>query len=159
MAGRAAWQEQDERTEAPRSGRRRSSSIVTFGLLLLLCVGVGSAFANESSTQTPGLPTSGEVIEAIETDGPQSVQSPPTDPTAAAGLPHRDLDRSEALELLQGVFEAQLQSPLGIFDDLEVEKLLSQNVAVVVADEPLDVGGKRREMKAKLPQGTMTPTH
>jgi hypothetical protein len=46
-------------------------------------------------------------------------------------MPHRDLDRNEALELLGAVFGRQLAEPAGPFDELEVHKFLSNNVAVV----------------------------
>ena len=110
-------------------------------LLLALCVlasvaGVATAFGDEQ--QSPGyapLPTAQEVGEAIEGEGSQSIEPTLTDPGAAEGVAKQDLGRGEALELLQGVFEPELQSPAGIFDDLHVEKFLADNVAVIAAGE------------------------
>jgi sugar lactone lactonase YvrE len=48
----------------------------------------------------------------------------------------QDLGRQEALELLQGVFGPELQAPAGVFDELNVERFLSPNVAIIAGDEP-----------------------
>jgi hypothetical protein len=51
-------------------------------------------------------------------------------------MPHQDLGRDEAMDLMRKVFEAQLEAPLGVFHDLEVKKFLSPDVAVVAATSP-----------------------
>jgi sugar lactone lactonase YvrE len=116
-------------------GGSRGASLAGFGLILL-CLITGSALADDSPAQDFGLPTSEQFIDAIESEGQHSPESLVTDPSAAEGLPRQDLGREEALDLLQGVFEAHLQAPAGIFDDLEVEKFLSPNVAVIAGSEP-----------------------
>jgi hypothetical protein len=65
----------------------------------------------------------------------QAAQSSPaselTDLQAARELPHSDLNRDEALDLLEGVFEPVLQAPAGDFDSLDVKKFLSADAAIV----------------------------
>jgi sugar lactone lactonase YvrE len=113
--------------------------MLAFGLLLILCVGVGSALADDLGTGTSALPTSNEIIETIENGAAQAIDVQPTDPLVAESLPHQDLGRTEALELLHGVFEAQLEAPAGVFDELSVERFLAPNVAVIPGTEPTDV--------------------
>lgn len=54
-----------------------------------------------------------------------------TDPEAAEELPHQELDREQALNLMQAVFDPLLQRPAGVFDELEVERFLSNNAAII----------------------------
>ncbi|MET0305685.1 MAG: hypothetical protein ABW196_05580 [Solirubrobacterales bacterium] len=108
--------------------------------LLLIALGAASALADESGPQG-ALPTSAEVIHTIETEAPGSIEIEPTDSSAAEELPHQNLDRAGALELLQGVFETPLEASAGIFGDLEVERFLAPNVAVVQAPSPGGGGG------------------
>lgn len=90
--------------------------------LLVLCVGVASA------TSGPG----DEPAEApLTAEGAGSVDIEPTDPQAAMEMPHEELKRDEALELMSSVFSPVLQGAAGVFDDLEVEKFYSDNVAVI----------------------------
>jgi hypothetical protein len=69
----------------------------------------------------------------------------PTDPAAAQELPHRDLDRAEAIELTESVFGPQLSETQGIFGGLDVKKYLSENSAIVSSEAKpeavLRVGG------------------
>ena len=54
-----------------------------------------------------------------------------TDLHAAQAMPHTDLDRGEALELAEAVFSPELESPAGIFDELEPERYVSDYGAIV----------------------------
>ncbi len=62
------------------------------------------------------------------------VTFPYTDSQAAAELPHQDLTREQANQLLTDVFGPLLETPAGIFDELAVEKFYSDNVALVSVD-------------------------
>ena len=98
--------------------------------MLLVCVGGAIA---DTSTQTP-FETAQEVVEG---QAPEAEVPPLTDPEAASELPHANLDRAEALALLQGTFGQVLQGMAGPFAELEVEKFLSNNVAVLApSDQP-----------------------
>jgi NHL repeat len=56
---------------------------------------------------------------------------------AAEELPHQDLDRAGALNLLVGVFDPLLRAPAGVFDELDVERFLSANSAIIApGDQP-----------------------
>ncbi len=73
----------------------------------------------------------GSLEQAIAAQKENPIQL--TDSQAAAELPHEDLGRAEALELMQAVFGPELQSPAGPFDDLHIEKFLSDHSAVIAA--------------------------
>lgn len=105
-------------------------------LILMLSIGLTgkSAFAQDSGESPSGLPGPADVIGAIEAGQSHAVSLAPTDAEAAENRPLQDLGRDEAIELLQGVFEAQLQAPAGIFDELEVERFLAPDVAVIAGD-------------------------
>lgn len=68
-------------------------------------------------------------------EGGEEVGGPATDPEMAARLPHHSLSREEAIDLLQGVFQPELEAAAGPFDELDVEKFLSPNVALIAAGE------------------------
>jgi hypothetical protein len=82
-------------------------------------------------------------LEAAE-DGvkeTERLESEITDVQAAEQLPHRDLDRAQALQLFSSVFGIQLEGVAGVFGDLNVERFLSDNAAVInTADQPSDPG-------------------
>jgi hypothetical protein len=103
--------------------------------ILLLAIGTASAIADA--------PVSGLPPGAIQgsTSALEALKPRLTDPQAAAELPRHELDRNEAIELMRSVFRPELQSPAGIFDDLHVEKFLSDNVAVIgVGEQPAPAG-------------------
>ena len=127
------------RAAGAESGRGHRLAVAITVLMLVIGAGVGlgarSAAGDEptppaTARTTPG-PTARQTAEAL---GDASVEGfedvPATDPQVAEELPHRDLERQEALELTEGVFGAQLEEPAGIFDELEPERFLSDNVAV-----------------------------
>jgi streptogramin lyase len=61
---------------------------------------------------------------------------PSTDPDAADELPHTDLARDEAEELLTSVFPSALEEQAGVYADLEVQAFRSDHVAVVPPADP-----------------------
>jgi sugar lactone lactonase YvrE len=118
----------------------------------------------EKPASSAPLPSSEEVAEAIE-GGPEGVETVSTDPAAAEGVPRGDLGRSEALELMEGVFEPELEAPAGIFDELEVEKFLAPNVAVVAGGQQQladGAGGTEADgaalLDSTIPLRTETPS-
>lgn len=102
-------------------------------LVLSLLVGATTALAEEGD-EAPSLPTAGQVTDAIAS-GSQAIPSLEPDLALAEELPHENLGREEALELLEGVFTPQLEAPAGIFDDLDVERFLAPDVAVLSEPE------------------------
>lgn len=102
-------------------------------LLLLLAIFLGgtSAAAQESQLQSPPRPTPVEMEEGLNASNSAIYEAELTDPEAAEELPHQELDREQALNLMQAVFDPLLQQPAGVFDELEVERFLSDNAAIV----------------------------
>ncbi|HEV7771225.1 MAG TPA: hypothetical protein VGO66_11295 [Solirubrobacterales bacterium] len=112
-------------------------------LLLVVClllVSAGSAWADEESDPIQLRPTLAD-IHPIRGQSAQALEAEQmTDPAAADQLPHTGLNRDQASQLVQEVFAPALQAPAGIFDELEVEKFYSSNVALVESDG-LEING------------------
>jgi sugar lactone lactonase YvrE len=123
-------------------------------LILTAIFGVATAPADESSEQLYGIRPTLQDSEQALSEGDHTLR-PSTDLEAAERLPHRELDRSEAIDLLSAVFEEQLQGAAGAYDELDVEKFLSTNVAVVNV-EPIESAGdegSQAEGEAGQPNG------
>jgi sugar lactone lactonase YvrE len=124
---------------------RRRLSFVIFALLLL-GIFVPLALASEDSGdgqegQVPGPPTALEMQEGLKAENSTVYEPDLTNPQAAEELPHQDLDRAEAMDLLVGVFDPLLQAPAGVFNELDVERFLSANSAIIApGDQPESSG-------------------
>lgn len=81
------------------------------------------------------LPSGEEISEAIQNESIPPLEPEFTDPEAAEGVALSNLGRDEAQDLIEGVFASALSSPAGIFDELNVEKFLAPNVALIPAGE------------------------
>ena len=120
-----------------------ASSLLVIGALLIgsvafaLSVGTKSAIGDEMpSAPESSLPTAAQTKEALESGMTEEVTaSLPTDPEAARSMPHRNVNRVEALELAEAVFEPELTNPGGVIEELEPEKILSDNAELVRASE------------------------
>jgi Bacterial Ig-like domain (group 3) len=123
---RSKRQNRATRQGGHRNRIRSLRFLLILGVLLLTgVVGIGQAIADTSDPLAEYIHAPAE-IQMAEDNDPQQ-----TDPQAASELPHQDLDREEAQELMEGVFGPALAAPAGIFDELEVEKFLSDSAAVV----------------------------
>jgi RHS repeat-associated protein len=143
---------------------RHMARIVLAVTVLLVIVVAGFGLGSHDARGDEGAPTSEAIAElptaeqtkeALESEGIHQfgVEPAETEPKAAEELPHRELDRGEALELAEGVFGAQLESPAGIFDELEPEKFLSDDAAVVpVSSLPGSAEGEEEPASGE-PQG------
>lgn len=124
------------------TGWQITATALLICLLSILSASIALADGGSSSPGSQGGPTLSQVKEGIEDHGIQTVELPHTDPQAANELPHRDLNRDQANELLTEVFGPVLEGPAGIFDELEVEKFYSDHVALIEAgDQPGMPGG------------------
>jgi streptogramin lyase len=122
----------------------RISLLFTFIAVLAALVGASISFADEPNLAAPIVPTSSENEEAAES--PANIEPEPTNLEIAEELPHEELDREEAGELLEGVFDPEVAGAAGIYSDLHVEKFLAPNVAVIAAgQQPEVVDGSRAE--------------
>jgi sugar lactone lactonase YvrE len=130
--------------------RTRAKGIAIFTALLFVSCAAAAVADSPPESLSPAeqelegkpphlLPATEEFAETIqsEAEGSQAINRELTDPSAAEGTALENLKRDEALELLEGVFRLQLESPSGPFDELNIEKFLSDNVAVIApGDQP-----------------------
>jgi len=114
--------------------RQKGLVLIAVAILLLLCASV--ALADEDSDQQSA-PSLTQIEAAMDGSEASVVPMPHTDPRAAEELPHQDLTREQSNELLTEVFGSAIQSPAEFFDELNVKKFYSDNVAVVVPEEEL----------------------
>jgi RHS repeat-associated protein len=143
--------------------QRLAFAIVVF--VLMIGAGVGLRARNAAGDETtpagegtPTLPTAQQTEEALEASPPgQQEPEAETDPEAAEELPHRELDREEALELTEGVFGTVLEEPAGIFGDIEAERFLTDNAAVVTSSSLAAMSGAEGQQaeEALPPEGSV----
>jgi sugar lactone lactonase YvrE len=119
-------------------------------VVLLALVAASVALADEPSEPLYGIkPSLEDSLKALE-EGPRV--RPETDSQAAEELPHQDLDRGEAIELLTSVFGPEVEET-SLFTGLEVQKFLASNTAVADAGT-LDAGaGGDSEQSESSDQG------
>ncbi len=125
-------------------------------LLLLLSVFGGLAVADEadpspSETGAGFLPTGVDSPDELAplTENAEPIETAlATDPEAAEELPHTDLARAEAEELLRRVFGKGLEGASDFYDSLNVEAFRSDYVAVVA---PKDGGDDPGLLSSLLP--------
>jgi sugar lactone lactonase YvrE len=127
--------------------------VLVAGAVLLL-LSASAAFAEAEDSDPQSAPSLAQIETAMEDPGASIVAMPHTDPQAAEELPHQDLDREQANELLTGVFGSAFQNPAEIFDELSVKEFYSDNVAVVAPEgEPSGEGAS--EPAASLLESTV----
>lgn len=117
-------------------GIRLGTILVGFALMLACLAAGASADDAASPAREPiSLSTLREGVQA------QDATSGLTNLQAAQQLPHSDLSRSETLTLMSSVFGPVLQSAAGPFDDLHIEKFLSDESAIIAAGDQPDPSG------------------
>src|SRR4051794_2140020 len=129
-----------EGTSALNRAAARGGSVLRLlpavGILLVTLI-PAIAFADETSS-TADIPV-GILEDSLDYQG--VVEGQLTDSQAAEELPHQDLERAEAILLTEQVFGSQLESPAGLFDDMHVEKFLSDHAAVTEAGANSEASG------------------
>ena len=120
--------------------RRLNRGVVAVFMTLMLLLSIGGALALADGAEEIGLlPPEVDSLQAFEEmpgDGESGVIEADTNVVAAETLPHTDLDRAQAAELLEGVFGNELEAPAEFFDDLEVDAFRSDYVALVEPPAP-----------------------
>jgi DNA-binding beta-propeller fold protein YncE len=113
---------------------------VFFVLLATLgsTIGVAAALAGEPESKLPTSPSFAETVSAIDSAAEPEV----TNPTAVEGEELHQLGRSEAADVLTEVFQAEVENPAGIFDELEPKKFLADNVAVIGPSDQAELPGE-----------------
>jgi len=96
---------------------------------------------DSSESGSPPHLTPTDLEEGVREGSSPEYRADLTDPQAAEELPHSDLDREQALELMQSVFDPLLEAPAGVFDELHVERFLSDTAAILPAGEQLESPG------------------
>jgi sugar lactone lactonase YvrE len=92
------------------------------------------ARGDEAASEEPLGPTAAQTKAFLESGRAGAMaERPETDLHAAQTMPHRELDRGEALELAEAVFEPELEAVEGIYEQFESERFLSNYAAVVSA--------------------------
>jgi tripartite motif-containing protein 71 len=115
-------------------GVRRPNGFLVLTLAILAAVvASASAFAADDDSGEL-LPNQSEVATAIESGDSEGLNEL-TDPSAAIGVPLENLQRDEAVELLNGVFGESVEGAAGIYDELQAATLLSPHVAVLPEPE------------------------
>lgn len=121
--------------------------------------GAGPDYLPASQETPEGLvPSAAQTKAALESTSPGKLgETAETDLQVAQELPHRDLGREEALELVEGVFGAELEAPTEFLDGLEATKFLSDNTVVLpVSALPEDMAPAAGEGEAEpSPQETV----
>jgi tripartite motif-containing protein 71 len=103
------------------------------------------ARGDETVAEESLAPSAAQTRELLESGRAAAlVENPQTDLQAARTMPHTGLERAEALELAEAVFEPELEAADGIYGELEPERFLSNYAAVVPAsslpEEPGQAG-------------------
>ncbi len=135
------------RSRSGRSGKNASvPARIGFALscllLIALTVAGSSALADEGEqAPVPSGPSLQQIEESLSGEGPTPTPIEPTNPEAAEELPHTELNRAEAGELLTAVFGSVLQGAAGVFDELEVDDLHGDHVAVIAPDDQPEING------------------
>jgi sugar lactone lactonase YvrE len=118
--------------------------------VLLALVVTSVALADESAEPLYGIkPSLEDSLKAME-EGPRV--GPETDSQAAEKLPHQDLNRGEAIELLTSVFGPEVEET-SLFTGLEVEKFLAPNIAVADAGTLEAGAGEASKQSESADQG------
>jgi hypothetical protein len=100
-----------------------------------------TAKADDSPNGPPARPTVAEMEASLNASNSAVHEPEWTDPQAAEELPHEDLDRGQAVKLISEVFGPELQAPAGIYDELEVERFVSDNAAIIGAGDQPEMAG------------------
>lgn len=124
----------NEAGDSMSTGRRFAAAVAA--LVLLAAIAAATALADGSEPVGPpasGVLTPKLIKEAEEAPGGGLEAPLNTDPQAAHQLPHDELDRAEAANLLTSVFAEEVEGPAGIFDEMPEAKYLGDHAAVMPA--------------------------
>jgi sugar lactone lactonase YvrE len=123
-------------------------------LLVVALVVASTALADAEGTESPTPEVlSPQLIKEAINSPTVDLAAPVTDPQAAQQLPHDELDRSEALDLLTSVFGAQVESPAGLLDEMPPARYLTDHAAVMPADAVAAAFTRGEEEPAQTTEG------
>jgi hypothetical protein len=117
--------------------RRGTAPFFVMMALFFAATFASLALGNEETGPVSVVPADVDSMSELATASESGkVDLPSTDPQVAEELPHSDLNRSEAEELLEGVFGDGMEDPALPYDELDVEEFRSDYVAVVAPPAP-----------------------
>ena len=137
MIGKRSSHQQDLDGNSRAGLKRLLVVALPFLLLLGMLVVASAAFADPEGTEgaTPQTVLTPQLINEAISSPTVEMGTSETDADAAEQMPHNDLDRGEALDLLTAVFGAEVESPAGLLDEMPPAHFLTDNAAVMQADE------------------------
>jgi sugar lactone lactonase YvrE len=138
-----------------REARPKRAIALAALLLVVALVIASSAFGDNAEREEPGsgpAVLTPQLIQEAISSPTADMSATTTDDQAARTLPHDELERGEALNLLTSVFATEVESPAGIFDNLEVEKFITDHAAVMSAGV-LNAGASSGEGELSPAQG------
>jgi sugar lactone lactonase YvrE len=121
------------------------SAFLVSAVLAATAVAQGGTVEANEGPEVHGLTR--QLIEEANRSPTVNMEAPSPDLAAARKLPHAELSRSEALNLLESVYAPAVEQPAGIFDEMPTAKFVSDNAAVMkltpgeAGGEPADGGG------------------
>jgi len=129
-----------ERNRQGRPGSAAKGRLLLALACLLATIVVSTAVADQPDLGPlgPGVPSSEDLITAIESRPPGAIEPITTDAGATNGVELQGIGRDDALAVLEGVFGNQLQAPGDIIARAATADLLAANVAVVSDGEDLE---------------------
>jgi sugar lactone lactonase YvrE len=132
--GRIQPEEAENISESPgRKGRRSLFAILGMSVVLLSAVLAATAVAQGGEGgERPEFPELTPQLIGEANESPTvSMEAPAPDLAAARQLPHAELGRTEALDLLESVFAPVVEQPAGIFDEMPTARFVSDDAAVM----------------------------
>ena len=113
---------------------------VTLIRLLPIALTMAIALVFGATASADEFPMTPEAAQKALEEG-QRAEGKLTDSKAAEDLPHKDLERAQALQLFSAVFGTQIEGVAGVFNDLEVDHFVSDNAAVIDAGDQPEAAG------------------
>lgn len=130
-----------------RPDRKHVAAILGMSFCLLSAMFVATALGQSpnGAEGTEALGLSAELIEEANESPTVNMELPAPDLAAARRLPHAELDRAEALDLLESVYASVVEQPAGIFDEMPTANFVSDNAAVMRLSSPKADGEQTEE--------------
>jgi sugar lactone lactonase YvrE len=133
------------------STRAKGAMLALVSLFLVLGVAVAAA-SGEDAGEQPSLATG---LEGLEGQANGAIVPAPTNPAGGLDVPLPEMGRVQAGDLLQTVFEPVLDAAGGTFDELDVQKFLAPDAAVVSTVDP-EGNPQRVLVDSTIPLGAKT---
>lgn len=125
----AASQPSSHKKPAPLRGTAPIRLLLAIAIVAMVSI-PAFALADEGASESDA-PLAPAKLDKLSGDESARIDPVQTNADAAAELPHENLGREEATELVTAVFPEQLSAEASFFDELDPQHLISDHVAVV----------------------------